>query len=159
MGKSTLSLFLHALDEFECFSDDLIIINLQNLQIRPMSRYVHIRESAIALMGHNTLGKLTYNKLVDRYQYPLSHNRFNKENKVNGIFILDRKEFANSVSKITGPQVEILNNSYLPYQLRKNVVNAVILSNHTDVWRIEYSTLIQAYQLIKHICDQQIDEQ
>ena len=156
MGKSTLSMFMHMTNEFECIGDDVVIIDMRNFQIYPISKYIHIRENAIDLIGTNMLATLTYNSLIDRYQYRLYDHRFNKEFIVKGIFILDRKESANRVNRVGSPYTEIIHNSFLPFQLRNNVVNSVLLSNRIDVWRSEYSTLVQAYQHIKQICNEHI---
>ena len=151
MGKSTLSMYLTTSSEFKCITDDLAIIHNKSYRIYPISKFLHVRKSALVLFDTEKFMDFSYNPLLDRYQHSLSNDRFSTEYVTKKIVILDRQNSINRISKLHFPCNEIVQNSYLPFQLKSNIVNSIILSQHIETWKIEYSTLQQAHQYIKQI--------
>lgn len=152
-GKSTLSMYLHTLKNFECITDDLAIIDMNHIQIIPISKYIHIRDNALKLFDANIVDHFSYNNFLGRYQYPLKKYSFDERYNLTAVLLLQRKEGANSIHLDERSQMDILYNCFLPSQVKQNVINSIKLSRCVRTWRLEYETLDQALTLIQSIFD------
>lgn len=126
MGKSTLSVYFD-MHGYKCITDDLIILDKKNYTIYPISKYAHIRKEGLFLFQNN-IDLLTYNRLIDRYEYLLSESRFQDEYKVEYIFIL-RRGYPNTALFLCNNAFEcILENMFLPYQIKGNIFSSAKIS-------------------------------
>jgi len=152
-GKSTLSMFLHTMEDYECITDDLAIIDMNNVQIVPISKCIHIRNNALKFFDTGIVDHFSHNKFLGRYEHPLMEHSFNERYNLTAVLSLRRKGGANSINLEECSQMDILYNCYSPSQVKQNVINSIKLSRCVRTWRLEYETLEQAHELIQSIFD------
>lgn len=150
-GKSTLGVYLDSLGHL-CMTDDLIILNKRTNTLFPISQYAHIREGSVSLLSdQHTI--FTYNPFLDRYEYELSAQRFEKAYKVEHIFTLHRREGPSAMLVSNSATSGILDNMFLPYQVKNNILSAIQLGNHFPIHELYYHHLSEVLdQMIAFVC-------
>lgn len=139
MGKSTLSVNF-AMQGCECLVDDLIILDKKNYVIYPISKYAHIRKESMVLFQNKT-DLLMFNELINRYDFLLSEKRFQKKYRVEYIFILRRGHYNTELHLCDNSFECILENMFLPYQVKGNVFSAAKISFDYNIYNASYGDL------------------
>ncbi len=145
-GKSTLGVYVDQEKEGLCLTDDLIIFQKTSRTIIPLSKHAHLRNESRELLKKGSL--MFYNDIVERYEHPLSDNRFKQTWKLNYILILHRNMNIQTIQPSSMPLVDVLNNMFLPYQMKNNLNSAVKISKDVPIYNIFYHDLEEAKNLI-----------
>ena len=138
-GKSTLSVFLDH-EGYTCLSDDIIILNTMDWSIIPISKYAHIRENSLPLLN-KVQNKLKFNENILRYEYLLSDKRFATSYRIKRIFIIDRTGRNFTIYSTEESCMGILENMFLPYQIKQNILSAFQICESIEVKCLEYGDL------------------
>ena len=91
---------------------------------------------------------LSYNALLNRYQYKLSDQRFCQNHHVEYIFVLHREKETLDIRPTSAPFFAILENMFLPYQLKGNIFGAANISYRFTVYDVFYDDLENLYKLL-----------
>lgn len=92
-------------------------------------------------MLQNDTDLLTYNGLIDRYEYLLSEKRFKGAYKVKYIFILQRGYPNTELCMCNNAFECILENMFLPYQINGNLFSSVKISCDYTIYNALYGDL------------------
>lgn len=150
-GKSTLGVYSDSRGQ-PCITDDLIILHKRTKKIFPVSQYAHLREEGAYLL-QNPHTAIKYNRFLDRYEYKLSTQRFQKEYRVEHIFILHRKEGQAQVSVSVSAFDRVLENMFLPYQVKNNAMSAYQICNDFTIYELYYQELFEVLgKMIEFVC-------
>lgn len=141
VGKSTLSVYCDVAGQI-CLTDDLIIMDVSSRIIYPISKYAHIRENGTVFFDQNVFSpRLSFNSFISRYEYSLSEKRFAQTFKIEYIFILNRSFPKEKIVESTNSYFKILENMFLPYQIKSNILSALNICKQYKIYDVFYSDL------------------
>lgn len=149
IGKTTFGVFVDQKNGI-CLTDDLIILHIKTKSVFPISKYAHIRENNKLILDINN--SMNYNSIIQRYEYPLSEERMNVDWRLNCIVILYRSNDKVSTLKISSsPIIDLMDNMFLPYQIKNNISSAVEISECVPIYNLIYYDLESAKKLIQNL--------
>ena len=146
IGKSTLSVYMEQEGGGICLTDDLIIVQKETRSILPVSKYAHIRIEGKSLF--KTGESMAYNHVTNRYNYLLSEKRFNRAWPIDCVLVLHRCDNKQAVLPSPMPMIGVLDNMFLPYQIKNNINSAITISNAIPIFDMYYNNLEQAKKLM-----------
>lgn len=145
-GKSTLGVYLEQEGGGLCLSDDLIIVQNETRNVLPVSKYAHIRKEGKSLLDVGDT--MAYNHVTNRYDYLLSEQRLSHTWPLDFILVLHRcGSNKPAVLPSPRPMIGVLDNMFLPYQIKNNIYSATKISNDIPVFDMYYNNLEQAKNL------------
>lgn len=145
-GKSTLGVYMDQEVGCTCLTDDLVILQKGTRIISPISKYARIRKESKALLKDVPL--MNYNRVIERYEYPLLEKRLEHIYRIDYIFVLHRDKDIHGIQPSSMPLTGILDNMFLPYQIKNNLNSAVEISGCIPTYDIFYQNLETAKNLI-----------
>lgn len=147
VGKSTLSAYISLMAECECYTDDIALINYNTKIAQGVSQYINLRSSSLSLLPPNY--NAIYDGFIERYKIILNNRA---EGKVDYVVLLNRKNNLEAeIKPIDNPIRVLVQNMYLPYSLKSNIVSANKLAIHSNVYEMCFSDLVSAYNLLREL--------
>ena len=146
-GKSTLSAYLHLMTGCECYTDDIAVMNYNTMVTQGVSQYINLRSPSLNLLPANY--NAVYDGFIERYKIILN-NRV--EAKVDYIVLLNRQNHLKvAIKPIDNPIRMLVQNMYLPYSLKGNLIAANKLAVHNRIYEMCFSDLLTAYNLLREL--------
>ena len=157
-GKSTLGAYVQMMNGSTCLADDTILFDAKTNRFFPLSKYIFLRESSISVindarkdidvledLSFSIMRNLVYDSFLNRFCLELTQKPLEDAFDIDDIYILSRGDNEIYVEKEHNPIESILNNMYLPYQVKSNLYCAMYLASKKNITILHYNGLKKIY--------------